>query len=232
MVIEVFVELGQTVRPGDPLVVVEERDPTPQEESYELRERETGAIERAVFATAEGRVALSGGILARKARAGMELQPGESFLRIETGIETMEMIRVKRRAEIICLLAEDGQRVKPGDPLAVVEERDPTFAEYSRLWSKEVHASYELSLLRRRTPVEAFRLGRVDRRNERRRWRRQRRERGLTVKEALAQHSTGNGGESMENAPSRCSPHYGRYARSRTAMKRGPMSGNAPELAP
>jgi multidrug efflux pump subunit AcrA (membrane-fusion protein) len=43
---------------------------------------------------------------------------------------------VKRHAEVIELLVSEGDTVIPGQPLAVVEEREPTSEEYDALLAK------------------------------------------------------------------------------------------------
>jgi hypothetical protein len=107
----------------------------------------------------EGRVAFSGetlnasgvvGLLHRRAHVGMELEPHESFLAVVTdgrGPQPL-MVATTRHAEVIELLCSDGETVRQGQSLAVIEERDPTFDEYDALLSKYHRAASELRTLK------------------------------------------------------------------------------------
>lgn len=69
-----------------------------------------------------------------RAHVGMELPPHETFLALDTDNPSQPyMIGVKRHAEVRELLVSEGETVRPGQPLAVVEEREPTSEEYDEL---------------------------------------------------------------------------------------------------
>lgn len=54
------------------------------------------------------------------------------------------------------LLIEDGERVMPGQPLFVFDERAPTTAEYGAQWEKRYRAEGALRELHGRGPLKAF----------------------------------------------------------------------------
>ena len=107
----------------------------------------------------EGRVAFSGetlrtngviGLLHRQAHVGIELEPHESFLAVVTngpGPQPL-MVGTTRHAEVIELLCSDGETVRQGQPLAVIEERARPSMSTTRFYRSTSRAVSDLRSLR------------------------------------------------------------------------------------
>jgi hypothetical protein len=140
----------------------------------------TGEVLTTVVAPEDGHVSFSDRMWLRrpsnrkKTHVGMELHPHESFAVILAGDPWGPAplhIGCDRHAEVVELLCRDGEKVVRGQPVAVIEERDPTFEEYEALLDRYLNIASELRGLRSEIStlggaLRAFRRLRRERRHK------------------------------------------------------------------